>query len=410
MNTQGSGERLISRAYESANRMQNAGEELRSLVEAMAAEVQNKELELEAAREQIGKLEDAVADSTRRLLKSLPVSSLDDTRLQERYGRIRGSIEDWAWTLPALTSSPEYRSNMLEAPALREISTAMKRALKLLLVSSELQSEVLCALTCQIIWKVFAPWTLGASMSKMKFMISLEASMEKLNGTVPITRTTFSHPRASTNALFSSMIANSVRVGDRQATYAWRSNTMRAYIETDGYKENVRQQAEDLCDSAENMLDFVGIKLSDPEKTMDHLWHRVVLPAVQLAQDLDCTPELYLWKWYDESDEDLRELKRPSKSSFERFTMIDVRTNCEVKEDKLIDFTPDQTVGRCLLVVFPALFRRDNEDRAWIQIEKATISVQLQESVSSQLDIQNQIQREMRVQGRYEGTHMDNLD
>ncbi|KAL1847289.1 hypothetical protein Plec18170_008636 [Paecilomyces lecythidis] len=106
------------------------------------------------------------------------------------------------------------------------------------------------------------------------------------------------------------------------------------------------------------------------------------------------TPASYQWKWYDGSDEDWRELRRLSKSSLTKFTMIDSQTHCEVKEDKLTELTPSQRIGRSLLVIYPALFRLNYENMTWLQIEKATIVVQLDEGVSAMLDHQVRLQRQ----------------
>ncbi|KAJ9364882.1 hypothetical protein DTO280E4_1177 [Paecilomyces variotii] len=333
-NTERPEECLVSRAHVLANLMGNASEDLCSLVTAMAAEIRQKDLELKAAEVQICKLENAVSDSTKRLLKTLPTSSLDDSRLRGEYSTLRGSVEDWVWLLPAATLTQEYQSNMAQLPA--------EHALR---------------------------------FSK-NFMISLETSMGELNG-------------------------------DKEAINAWRSNTMRAHVIREAYNRELHAQIGTLNSEILSTLSFIDIDLSDPLGVMDDLRRRVLLPAAKLAEEMSYTPESYHWKWYDNSDEELRELKRLSKSSVTKFVIVDSQTHNEVKKEKLAVLPSNQRIGQCLLVIFPALFRQGNGNGTWIQIEKATILVKLSETVSAHLNRQSQLQR---VKKESEDDHMDGLE
>ncbi|KAJ9375527.1 hypothetical protein DTO063F5_9283 [Paecilomyces variotii] len=372
-NTERPEEFLVSRAHVLANFMGNASEDLCSLVTAMAAEIRQKDLELKAAEVQICKLENAVSDSTKRLLKAFPTSSLDDSRLRGEYSTLRGSVEDWVWLLPAATLTQEYQSNMAQLPA-EHAPGALKKALMLLHTSLELQSEVFCAVICQRVWRMFfEPWALVAEKSQKNFMISLETSMGELSG-------------------------------DKEAINAWRSNTMRAHVIREAYNRELHAQIGTLNSEILSTLSFIDIDLSDPLGVMDDLRRRVLLPAAKLAEEMSYTPESYHWKWYDNSDEELRELKRLSKSSVTKFIIVDSQTHNEVKKEKLAVFPSNQRIGQCLLVIFPALFRQENGNGTWIQIEKATILVKLSETVSAHLNRQSQLQR---VKKESEDDHMD---
>ncbi|RWQ95360.1 hypothetical protein C8Q69DRAFT_520126 [Paecilomyces variotii] len=339
-NTERPEECLVSRAHVLANLMGNASEDLCSLVTAMAAEIRQKDLELKAAEVQICKLENAVSDSTKRLLKTLPTSSLDDSRLRGEYSTLRGSVEDWVWLLPAATLTQEYQSNMAQLPA----EHALRFSVRLFV--------------------------------NKNFMISLETSMGELNG-------------------------------DKEAINAWRSNTMRAHVIREAYNRELHAQIGTLNSEILSTLSFIDIDLSDPLGVMDDLRRRVLLPAAKLAEEMSYTPESYHWKWYDNSDEELRELKRLSKSSVTKFVIVDSQTHNEVKKEKLAVLPSNQRIGQCLLVIFPALFRQGNGNGTWIQIEKATILVKLSETVSAHLNRQSQLQR---VKKESEDDHMDGLE
>ncbi|KAJ9284372.1 hypothetical protein DTO021C3_8017 [Paecilomyces variotii] len=180
---------------------------------------------------------------------------------------------------------------------------------------------------------------------------------------------------------------------------------MRAHVIREAYNEELHAQIGGISREILNILSFLDIDLSEAPGAMDDLQHRVLLPAAKLAEEMSCTPESYHWKWYNNSDEELRELNRLSKSSVTKFVIIDSQTHYEVKKDKLADLPSNQRIGQCLLVIFPALFRQENGNGTWIQIEKATILVQLSETVSAHLSRQSQLQR-----GLWEDDHMDGLE
>lgn len=200
------------------------------------------------------------------------------------------------------------------------------------------------------------------------------------------------------------MVANLEHVGDKEAINAWRSNTMRAHVIREAYNRELHAQIGTLNSEILSTLSFIDIDLSDPLGVMDDLRRRVLLPAAKLAEEMSCTPESYHWKWYDNSDEELRELKRLSKSSVTKFVIVDSQTHNEVKKEKLAVLPSNQRIGQCLLVIFPALFRQGNGNGTWIQIEKATILVKLSETVSAHLNRQSQLQR---VKKESEDDHMD---
>lgn len=200
------------------------------------------------------------------------------------------------------------------------------------------------------------------------------------------------------------MVANLEHVGDKEAINAWRSNTMRAHVIREAYNRELHAQIGTLNSEILSTLSFIDIDLSDPLGVMDDLRRRVLLPAAKLAEEMSYTPESYHWKWYDNSDEELRELKRLSKSSVTKFVIVDSQTHNEVKKEKLAVLPSNQRIGQCLLVIFPALFRQESGNGTWIQIEKATILVKLSETVSAHLNRQSQLQR---VKKESEDDHMD---
>lgn len=149
--------------------MQNAGEEICSLLTAMAAEVRQKDIELKTARRQIHKLENALSDSTRRLLKALPTSSLDDARFHDEYSTLRGSLEDWVWLLPNVTLSTICRNSLSQTRTCNgepiDDEDTIGEALALLDSIPELQSEALSAIICRFMCQnIFEPCILGASV------------------------------------------------------------------------------------------------------------------------------------------------------------------------------------------------------------------------------------------------------
>ena len=163
---------------------------------------------------------------------------------------------------------------------------------------------------------------------------------------------------------------------DYEVINLWRSDTIRAYISGQQQQDYVQVKCSKLKAKLRELFGFFDF---DVNHKFSGLEEQILIPAAELAIEMSCTPEKYQWLWCLNRFPGCIVRKR----HLDCFNIMDVATHNKISKNKYNHVRETEEIGKLLLVMFPALYRRGRKGKHDILIEKATILIRVNSDLPS---------------------------
>lgn len=172
----------------------------------------------------------------------------------------------------------------------------------------------------------------------------------------------------------------------------WRADTYRAIAASEGYDYQVNEKSmrtealiERLLRYSEYRRGEIGDACGERDKRRGHSWYlqeRVLKPAAELATKMRFCEDEYFWSW---------KAPRPmmKKRDLERFEVFDLKSHCTVvqSENRFADLSDNDTLGKCLFSIFPALYKRGKAGKPDSVVSRGWAAVVLRSHLANWCDV-----------------------
>ncbi|PIG87210.1 hypothetical protein AARAC_004201 [Aspergillus arachidicola] len=291
--------------------------------------IEQMEQQLENAHQRIQKLE---VELQTRIFRSIPDYQVSDASISEDFLVICDSLCEWMEGFPDIKSFTKTLDEAIHRRGIDESMFTFPRELQL--EYDHAQTEILTMISFGIIREhVLESLVFAAPPADLELLERLYNMMSMLE------------PKK-----------------DIESINLWRSDTVRAYVTTQAYKDKIVQHCSGLADY---LRGFFGCFSFEETFDWDQKFRRLeeqILPQIAaLALKLRCSPERYCWEWYPDTD-----WTQPITARF-------------------ANMQDDAPVGVVLLILYPALFRLVPGSQNDILIQKAVVVIQGYESLPSDL-------------------------
>ncbi|KAJ5559697.1 hypothetical protein N7513_002096 [Penicillium frequentans] len=282
------------------------------------------EAELKRAQERIEFLEAENASNVTQAMQIINSGAIDDTSLSTRLNKIYDSLEAWSFTIMPLETdlSEKWPSISLYLTANRLIqpgNTTFNRYFKG--TDPELISAIIMAV-----------------LSKMLFLNTVAGMLPD-------------------QALVLRQLQNSISLVQPYKNAAsvslWKVESVRAWMQS----PNFQAQLSSGCLYTLSMMKEILRRIMEIQgdiwdQRFRNLLNNVIIPAAQLATEIQRSGTRYQWRWY-------RFGQTAGLKFLEEFQVTDFETRYQVKEELVRDLPESTRLGTLVMITLPGVYRVD---------------------------------------------------
>ncbi|PYI05258.1 hypothetical protein BO78DRAFT_408470 [Aspergillus sclerotiicarbonarius CBS 121057] len=319
-------------------------------------------------------LEKQLQDCQARILKFSPASCLSDTTVSGEFIKIRDNLSNWVEEFPDICSDfkrdlPMAVNGFENDPLIFGWPDSYPQE------PIAVQSELLMHLVFCRLWIGFFNVPIpGLSSSDENLLAHLQEGMLLLQ------------PKKGWCDV-RDVPLHSLTSLDTESINAWRSDTMKAYAASRKYQKGVNDKCSKAIADLRSLFAWFDFSHRiNWDNKLARFSEEILGPATGLATKMSSSTTQYKWEWYGEANFPQQVVR---KHHLKQFIVQNARTHHKVSIANL-EYLPDETpVGKLLVIIFPALFRRGESGHEDFQIEKAVILVHVDGNWLRQNKVEN---------------------
>lgn len=156
----------------------------------------------------------------------------------------------------------------------------------------------------------------------------------------------------------------------------WRSETLKAILQLDEFRDEQRMQAVHISQSLHKSLSYLLPEFEGKKEGWKELHDQLVFPAVQASVSIRLSTTNYrITSRIMKSDQNTAVYVYEVPS----YEMMDIMSHKIIRPDSIIKVADDGRIGEQILVIQPALLRDQKEGNGSVLLCKPTVLIRLDE-------------------------------